>query len=122
MKIRHLQHQFVRHVPPKLEQGVLYISMEFATAVHSCCCGCGEPVVTPFTPTDWKLIFDGESVSLWPSIGSWTLPCRSHYVIRHGSVIDALPCSDAKIAAARRKDKAEKEHYYGSPIPQDPKD
>jgi Family of unknown function (DUF6527) len=33
-----------------------------------CCCGCGEKVVTPLRPTDWKLIFDGKTISLDPSL------------------------------------------------------
>jgi hypothetical protein len=53
MRHHTLQHRFVRNAPRELEPSVLYISMEYATAVHSCCCGCGERVVTPFTPTDW---------------------------------------------------------------------
>jgi hypothetical protein len=52
MRHQTLQHRFVRNAPRELEPSVLYISMEYATAVHSCCCGCGERVVTPFTPTD----------------------------------------------------------------------
>lgn len=35
--------------------------------------------MTPLTPADWKLTFDGETVSLYPSIGNWNFPCRSHY-------------------------------------------
>jgi hypothetical protein len=54
MRHHTLEHRFVRNAPRELEPGVLYISMEYATAVHSCCCGCGERVVTPFTPTDWR--------------------------------------------------------------------
>ena len=80
MRFTHLQHRFVPHIPEKLEPKVLYISMEYATAAHSCCCGCGEEVVTPLTPTDWRMTFDGETISLSPSIGNWNLRCRSHYV------------------------------------------
>ena len=36
-----------------------------------CCCGCGEEVVTPFSPAQWQMSFDGEAVSLHPSIGNW---------------------------------------------------
>jgi hypothetical protein len=111
---RHLEHQFVEHVPEVLEPGVLYVSMNYSTAVHRCCCGCGEEVVTPFSPTDWKMTFDGETVSLWPSIGSWDLACRSHYIIERGRVIDAGPWSDERIAAARRTDRAAKADYYGA--------
>ena len=77
MRHQTLQHRFVRNAPRELEPGVLYISMEYATAVHSCCCGCGERVVTPFTSTDWRMTFDGESVTLNPSVGNWNQDCRS---------------------------------------------
>ncbi|MGN5478201.1 DUF6527 family protein [Cupriavidus basilensis] len=38
-------------------------------------------VVTPFTPTDWRMTYDGATVSLHPSVGNWNQRCRSHYVI-----------------------------------------
>ncbi len=114
MRFRHLEHRFCTHIPESLERGVLYVSMEYATAAHSCCCGCGEEVVTPFTPTDWKMTFDGQAISLWPSVGNWTLPCRSHYVVREGVVIEAGPWTDEEIAAERRRDRAAKARYYGT--------
>jgi len=109
-----LDHQFVEFMPNILQPGILYISMEYATATHLCCCGCGEKVVTPFTPTDWSMTFNGYSVSLSPSIGNWNLPCRSHYVISQGRVIGANPWSDQRIAAERLRDRAAKAAYYGS--------
>lgn len=112
MRTRMLEHRFVRSVPRELEFGVLYVSVEYATAVHSCCCGCGEQVVTPLSPTDWKMIYDGESVSLTPSIGNWQLPCRSHYVIRQGHVIEADSWSAEQVEAEHRRDKAAKARFY----------
>ncbi len=112
MKHRRLEHRFVHYIPRELEPGVLYISIEFATAAHSCCCGCGEEVVTPLTPHDWRMTFDGETISLWPSIGNWEYPCRSHYIIRRNHAIEARPWSDDEIAAGRRKDKAAKAEFY----------
>lgn len=112
-----LEHRFVTHVPDHLEPGVLYVSMEYGTAAHSCCCGCGEEVVTPFTPTDWRMTYDGETISLWPSVGNWNLRCRSHYVIERGRVFESGPWCDAQVAAERRRDKAAKERYYGRPQP-----
>lgn len=114
--IRHLslEHRFVRNVPRELEPGILYISMDYATAVHSCCCGCGERVVTPFTPTDWRMTFDGESISLHPSVGNWNQSCRSHYIVQHGRVLEAGPWSQARIEAERLRDKAAKAAHYGS--------
>lgn len=117
MRHSQLEHRFVQHIPDHIEPGVLYISMEYGTAAHSCCCGCGEEIVTPFTPTDWKMTFDGETVSLRPSIGNWNLSCRSHYVIERGRVIEASPWSDGRIAAERQRDKAAKARYYNTPQP-----
>ena len=114
MRYKSLAHRFVEFLPTDLEPGVLYISIAYATAAHRCCCGCGEEVVTPFTPTDWKLTCDGASVSLWPSIGNWTLNCRSHYVIERGKVIGAGRWSDRQIAEARRRDHAAKARHYGT--------
>ncbi len=107
-----LEPRFVKHIPERLEPGVLYVSIDYASAAHSCCCGCGEEVVTPFTPTDWRMTFDGETISLWPSVGNWNLRCRSHYVIDRGQVLESGPWSDAQVAAERRRDKAAKERYY----------
>ena len=115
--MRHLtlEHRFVHTVPRELDSGVLYISMDYATAVHLCCCGCGERVVTPFTPTDWRMTFDGEAISLHPSVGNWNQKCRSHYVIQRGRVLEAGPWSEAQVEAERRRDKRAKAAHYGQP-------
>lgn len=113
IRIKSLEHRFVTSVPRELEPGVLYVSMEYATAVHACCCGCGEQVVTPFSPTDWRMTFDGESVSLHPSVGNWNQKCRSHYVIQRGAVIEAGPWSDRQVVAERHRDKTAKARFYG---------
>lgn len=115
MKHTRLEPRFVKGVPRELEPGVLYVSMEYGTVVHSCCCGCRLEVVTPLTPTDWELTFDGESVSLWPSVGNWNLPCRSHYVIRKNRVIEAGPWSQARVEKAQRREQAARAQYYGQP-------
>jgi hypothetical protein len=113
MRHHTLEHRFVRNVPRELEPGVLYISVDYATAVHSCCCGCGDRVVTPFTPTDWRMTFDGESISLLPSVGNWNQKCRSHYVIQRNRVLEAGPWSDAQVEAERHRDKRAKALKYG---------
>lgn len=112
--MRHLmlEHRFVGNVPRELEPGILYISMEYATAVHSCCCGCGERVVTPFAPTDWRMTFDGDSITLYPSIGNWYQKCKSHYVIQRGRVLEAAPWSPAQIEAERIRDKKAKAAHF----------
>ncbi len=79
MRATSVRHKFVDVVPGQLERETLYVSIPFATAAHLCLCGCGHEVVTPLSPTDWRLIFDGATVSLEPSIGNWSYPCQSHY-------------------------------------------
>ena len=81
-----LRHEFVKSVPEVLEPGVVYISMEYRVAIHGCCCGCGKKVVTPFSPKGWKLIFDGKTISIRPSIGNWNFECKSHYWITNNKV------------------------------------
>lgn len=115
MRDEALKHRFVESFPKTLDPGVLYVSLEYGSVAHSCCCGCGEEVVTPLTPTDWSITYDGETVTLDPSVGSWTLPCRSHYVIRRGRVIEAPSWSDAEIAAERRRDRQAKALYFNQP-------
>jgi len=112
--VNKLSHRFVELIPEVLEEGVLYVSLAYGTASHRCCCGCSREVVTPLTPTDWKLIFDGESVSLYPSIGNWNFPCRSHYWIRNNCVEWAEDWSDGRISAAAEKDQKLKKKFYGS--------
>lgn len=82
-----MRHRFVEFIPDELEDGILYISITYATVLHKCCCGCGNEVVTPLSPSDWQLTFDGETISLFPSIGNWSFPCRSHYWIRKDKVV-----------------------------------
>lgn len=97
-------HAFVDHVPDHLGDGILYVSIPYATAIHLCACGCGNEVVTPLSPRQWRLIFDGESVSLTPSIGNWSFPCRSHYWIHCGQIRWAPRWSRAEIDRARAGD------------------
>ena len=114
MKLQAIRHEFVEFIPEQLEEGVVYVTIEYATAVHRCCCGCGREVVTNFSPTDWKLIFDGETISLDPSIGNWSFPCQSHYFIRQDKVVWAGKWSPEKIAAGRERDQARKTAYFDS--------
>lgn len=107
-----LTHQFVEFVPDHLEEGKIYISLEYATVAHKCCCGCGKEVVTTLSPTDWKLIFDGRSVTLDPSIGNWSFPCQSHYWIRNNAVQWAPRWSKEWIEAGRAGDRSNKNRYF----------
>lgn len=110
MRQERMEHKFVEFIPDRLDAGCLFISIPYATVVHLCCCGCGEKVVTPLKPTDWSLVFDGETVSLDPSIGNWNYECESHYWIEHGRVVWARKWSRNEIERGRQKDRARKVH------------
>lgn len=114
-----LEVKFVEYIPDELQEGTLYVSIPYTTVAHKCACGCGEEVVTPLSPTGWKLIFDGETVSLDPSIGNWSLPCESHYWIRRNQVQWAAQWSRDRIEAARQSRRAERVQHYGSPTAED---
>jgi hypothetical protein len=107
-----VQYKFVEFIPDILEDGVIYISIEYCTAIHKCVCGCGNEVVTPLSPTDWQLTFDGKSVSLNPSIGNWNFKCRSHYWITNSKIIMAKKWSDLKIDIGRENDQENKELFF----------
>ena len=117
-----IQHEFVEYIPETLAEGTLYVSIPYATAVHKCFCGCGNEVVTPLSPTDWQLTFDGKAVSLSPSVGSWNLKCASHYWIRRDVVEWAHRWTRRKIETERARDLRAKRAYFegaNSPVPTD---
>lgn len=109
-----ISHEFVEVIPDQLDDGVLYVCIPYTTAVHKCVCGCGHEVVTPLARRQWSLIFDGETISLKPSIGNWSFPCRSHYWIHAGAVRKARAFSDAEIAILRTEDSELLRHHYES--------
>jgi len=105
-RLRTVEHRFVEFVPKVLEAGVVYVSMEYTTVAHLCCCGCGKRLVLPLSPAQWGITFDGESISLWPSVGSWDLDCRSHYVIEKNQVGWCKQWSQEQVSTGRRRDEA----------------
>lgn len=109
-----MKHRFVEFIPDALEDDVLYVALEFGTVIHRCACGCGNQVVTPLSPTDWSLTYDGETISLCPSIGNWNLPCRSHYWIRNGHVVWATSWTDAEVSAAQDAQRVRKAEHYAA--------
>ncbi|MEU7890731.1 DUF6527 family protein [Microbispora bryophytorum] len=103
--------EFTESFPVTMDQGVLYISIPYRTCGHLCCCGCGEEVITPLSPAQWSLTYDGENVSLTPSIGNWALPCQSHYWICKGKVHWSRRYSLAEIADNRERDRQRLEQH-----------
>lgn len=102
----------VEFMPKDLENGVLYVSEKYSTAAHLCPCGCGEKIRTPLGPTEWSLDLDAAGPTLYPSVGSWQRPCRSHYLITNGSVHWANQSSDKEVEAGRRREAEVRERFF----------
>lgn len=107
-----LEYKFVKSIPEEIENMTLYVSMEYGTAIHKCVCGCGNEVITPFAPTDWELTYNGEAISLSPSIGNWSFECQSHYWIVENKIIHASKWSKHEIDYNRNADKKNKKKFY----------
>lgn len=120
MRRTEVRPEFVEFIPDRLEDGVIYVSIRFDTIVHACCCGCGSEVVTPLSPVGWSFTYDGQTISLDPSVGSWALKCQSHYWIDRNRVDWAPQWSTRRIAWARRRDAAEYRSYYDREAPGNP--
>ena len=102
----------VEFMPKDLENSVLYVSEKYRTAAHLCACGCGEKIRTPLGPTEWSVARDAVGPTLYPSVGSWQRPCRSHYLITNGTVRWANQWSDKQVEAGRRREAEVREQFF----------
>lgn len=114
--IEWLRPELVTTIPAAPQPGVLYVSVEYATTLHLCACGCGYEVVLGITPRDWTLCWDGETVSLDPSVGNWSFPCQSHYFIRRSRIVRAGRWSDEQITEGRARDAARRAPTPTTPV------
>lgn len=104
--------QKVEQMVKELEPGILYVSEKFYTAAHLCACGCGSKVRTPLGETEWSFTDDPEGPTLYPSIGNWQIPCRSHYWIRNGRVEWASEWTEEEVVRGRLLEEAKRNKYY----------
>jgi hypothetical protein len=107
-----VKYEFVDFIPRKMEEQKIYISIKYNTINHLCACGCGEEVITPISPTDWTLIYNGKTISIEPSIGNWSYKCKSHYWIKNNKIIWAAQFSKKKINTIRLVDNNLKKEFY----------
>lgn len=88
MRINELRPEYIDFIPldKDTKAGVLYISKVFKTTAHLCACGCGNKVVLPFGTLGWTLEERPSDVTMRPSVGSFNLPCKSHYYITDNKI------------------------------------
>lgn len=60
-------------------------------------------------------MFDGETATLSPSVGSWDFPCRSHYFIRHDTVVWGADMSQKEIESGRDHDRKARDKHFKKP-------
>ncbi len=94
--ITELKPKISEFIPDNIENGILYISEIYSTAMHLCVCGCGNKVVTPLGDKDdikrheWSYVRTSDNlVTLRPSIGNHNFPCKSHYWITNNKITQA---------------------------------
>ena len=102
-KITKLTKKLVDRMPADkdMKDGVFYYAAieDIITAIHKCCCGCGEQqvtnIITPAMPDGWimydclddKLKHDPELFTLDPSLKLRGCPNKSHYSIIENRVV-----------------------------------
>lgn len=112
MKTERFRLEAVEFMPAKLEPGIVYASAKYHTAAHLCACGCGEKVRTQLGKLGWQLTEGRSGPTLFPSIGNWQKPCRSHYFIHNGQVEWAGDCTDEEVLAGRRAEEMRRDAYF----------
>lgn len=103
-------------MPDVFEPGIVYFSAEFEIAIHLCACGCGAKISTPIGAAEWSIHETTTGPTLYPSIGNWQLPCRSHYFIRSGEVVWAPRWSHGEVVAGREEEARRRSTHYESRI------
>ena len=102
----------VQYMPMELSPGILYVSEEFNVAGHMCPCGCGNKIITPLTPTEWSFTIENDQPTLYPSIGNWQLPCRSHYWIVSGEIEWSYRWTEKQIKAGQIAEEKRRKSYF----------
>lgn len=80
--------EFVEEIPEEINEGYLYLCLPYNAVIHKCACGCGEIISTPLDKKyGWVMQYDGEAVTLSPSVGNGSYMCRSHYFIQGNNIV-----------------------------------
>ncbi|BAX81754.1 DUF6527 family protein [Labilibaculum antarcticum] len=102
----------VHYLPKELEEGFLYVSKEFGVAGHLCPCGCKNKIITPLDLAEWSFKEVNNKPTLYPSIGNWQLPCKSHYWIIDGKIVWSYQWSEEQIKEGGEAEEEKRKSYY----------
>ncbi len=108
-RLKAITPEFVEFIPTEgkeLIPGIVYISMKHGMVVYRCPCGCGGLSEFMLDPIRFRLEYDGNSVTFYPSIGISYLECRSHYWIRNNRIEWCAPMEDWESQEAQRRELA----------------
>lgn len=105
----------VHYLPKELDEGFLYVSEEFGIAGHLCPCGCKNKIITPLGQTEWSFDEVDDKPTLYPSIGNWELPCKTHYWIRDGKIDWSYQWSEEQIKAGSQLEEDKRILYFDQP-------
>lgn len=97
---------FVDTIPKAeyIDEGHFYVSIKYGMTMHRCASGCGQLVPLPLSPVDWSIKYNGETVTLNPSVGNGVLSCNSHYRIVESEVVWSMGMSEAQIERQKKTD------------------
>lgn len=87
------RYESVERIPREMADSVVYHTEEFELAGLLCACGCGHRV-TLLVPDSHHVWNEGGYATISPSVGVLDAPCKSHFLIRRGSV-EMLPAFTA---------------------------
>lgn len=104
----------IKYIPSDLKFGILYVSHEYQVAAHLCPCGCSNKIVTPLGINEWEFSQINGKPCLYPSIGNWQLPCRSHYWVAEGEILWAGQWTEKQIKRGREAEIKQDIEYYKS--------
>ena len=89
MRVKELEICEIVTMPKDKKEGLLYVSRKYELAIHLCACGCRGEAVTPLDAgSGWILTQGPNGPTLRPSIGHQKWPCKSHYYITDGKIVD----------------------------------
>ncbi|OQA50824.1 MAG: hypothetical protein BWY47_00246 [Bacteroidetes bacterium ADurb.Bin302] len=102
----------VKYLPQVLDSGILYVSKKYGIAGHLCPCGCGNKIITPLGRTEWHLKVKNGKPTLYPSLGNWQLPCKSHYWIIDGEIEWSYQWDDDQIKRGQKAEDIQRKNYF----------